>query len=195
MQLIRGLQNLTQALTGCVATIGNFDGLHRGHQYLLAEVERQAKNAGLPSVLITFEPQPLEYFKPAIAPARLTTLREKALVLSHMQLDYLVCLHFDARLASLTAREFVQQLLIERLGLRSLVIGDDFRFGRGRDGDRTTLEELGAELGYTVTAMDTHDVGTERVSSTRVRDGSRRTANGRRPARSAVFPRRSCYPR
>ncbi|MCS3902952.1 riboflavin kinase/FMN adenylyltransferase [Methylohalomonas lacus] len=170
MQLIRGLQNLTQALTGCVATIGNFDGLHRGHQYLLAEVERQAKSAGLPSVLVTFEPQPLEYFKPAIAPARLTTLREKALVLSHMQLDHLVCLHFDARLASLTAREFVQQLLIERLGLRSLVIGDDFRFGRGRDGDHTTLKELGAEFGYTVTAMDTHDVGTERVSSTRVRE-------------------------
>lgn len=170
MRLVRGLRNLAQALRGCVATIGNFDGLHRGHQYLLAEVERQAQVRQLPSVLITFEPQPLEYFRPELAPARLTSLREKALVLNATPLDYLVCLHFDSRLAELSAREFVQRLLVERLAIKHLVIGDDFRFGKGREGDRATLERLGEEYGFAVTAMDTHQVGSERVSSRRMRE-------------------------
>ncbi len=170
MKLIRGLHNLIESLDGCVATIGNFDGLHLGHQYLLDEVKRQSAQHELPSVLITFEPQPLEYFKPEQAPVRLTSLREKALILDDLAIDRLVCLHFDARLASLSAREFVQQLLVERLGVKALVIGDDFRFGKGRGGDQETLARLGAEHGYEVTVMDAHDVGAERVSSTRVRE-------------------------
>lgn len=170
MQLIRGLHNLIDTLPGCVATIGNFDGLHLGHQYILDRVQAQASELQLPSVVITFEPQPLEFFKPDEAPPRLTSLREKGMLLERYGIDYLVCLHFNASLAKLSAREFVEQLLVGKLGLQALVIGDDFRFGQGRDGDRSTLEIYGQQYGFTVTALDAHQISAERVSSTRVRE-------------------------
>ena len=170
MRLIRGLHNLTETLPGCVATIGNFDGLHLGHQYILEHVKRLADELQLPSVLVTFEPQPLELFKPDKAPARLTSLREKAIQLDKLGIDYLVCLHFNESLSQLSARAFVEQLLVGRLGVKALVIGDDFRFGRGRDGDQQALEAYGREFGFSVTAMDVHALGDERVSSTRIRE-------------------------
>lgn len=170
MRLIRGLHNLIETLPGCIATIGNFDGLHLGHQYILEHVRRLADEHQLPSVVITFEPQPLEFFKPDKAPARLTSLREKAIQLERLGIDHLVCLHFDHSLSQLSAGEFVDQLLVRKLGLKALVIGDDFRFGRGRDGDRAALEEYGQQYGFSVTAMDAHAIGNERVSSTRVRE-------------------------
>lgn len=169
MRLIRGLHNLIETLPGCVATIGNFDGLHLGHQALLGQVKALAGEKQLPSVVITFEPQPLEFFKPDLAPARLTSLREKAMLLERFGIDHLVCLHFDASLARLTAADFVKHLLVGKLGLKALVIGDDFRFGQGRDGDRAMLEACGRQHGFTVTAIDAREIGTDRVSSTRVR--------------------------
>lgn len=170
MQLIRGLHNLSESLRGCVATIGNFDGLHLGHQAILTRLRELSAEYELPGVVMTFEPQPLEYFRPGEVPARLTTLREKALLLDRCGIDRLVCLHFDKRLASLSAQDFIQQLLVDRLGLKALVIGDDFRFGQGRDGDRTLLEQAGRQHGFSVIALDTHQVGHERVSSTLVRE-------------------------
>ena len=103
MRLIRGLHNLTETLPGSVATIGNFDGLHLGHQYILDHVRRLATELQQPSVVMTFEPQPLEFFKPEKAPARLTSLREKAIQLERLGIDDLVCLHFDQSLAQLSA--------------------------------------------------------------------------------------------
>lgn len=170
MRLIRGLHNLTETLPGCVATIGNFDGLHLGHQYILDHVKQLAAEMQLPSLVMTFEPQPLEFFKPDKAPTRLTSLREKALQLERLQIDDLVCLHFDHSLAQLSAAAFVERLLVNKLGARALVIGDDFRFGQGRGGDRQALEHFGEQHGFSVTTMDAHAMGNERVSSTRVRE-------------------------
>jgi len=170
MRLIRGIDNLTETLPGCVATIGNFDGLHLGHQYILDHVKALASEHGLPTVVVTFEPQPLEFFRPEEAPPRLTSLREKAMLLDRFGIDYLVCLHFDRTLAALTARSFIERFLLGKLGLRALVIGDDFRFGQGRSGDKETLQSYGQTHGFCVTAMDAHAVSDERVSSTRVRE-------------------------
>ncbi|MDZ7737236.1 MAG: bifunctional riboflavin kinase/FAD synthetase [Gammaproteobacteria bacterium] len=182
MRLIRGLHNLTETLPGCVATIGNFDGLHLGHQYILDRVKKLAAEKKLPGVVITFEPQPLEFFRPDQAPTRLTSLREKAIQLERLNIDCLVCLHFDHSLAQLSAKAFVEQLLVNKLGIRALVIGDDFRFGQGRGGDRQMLEAYGEEHGFDVFTLDTHAIGTERISSTRVREalasGDLKTAAG-----------------
>lgn len=170
MRLIRGLHNLIETLPGCVATIGNFDGLHLGHQCILDKLKALSAEKQLPSVVITFEPQPLEFFKPDFAPTRLTSLREKAMLLERFGIDHLVCLHFDWSLAKLSAADFVEQLLVGKLGVEALVIGDDFRFGQGRDGDRSMLEASGRQHGFMVAAMSAHEIGTERVSSTRVRN-------------------------
>ena len=135
MELIRSLHNLRQHHKKCVATIGNFDGIHLGHQAIISQLKEIGHKHDLPSVVIIFEPQPQEYFSPDNAPARLTRFREKVEELNRLGVDRLVCLRFNEGLANLLAREFVEKLLIEGLDIRHLVIGDDFRFGKNRQGD------------------------------------------------------------
>ena len=170
MKLIRGLYNLERPLPGSAVTIGNFDGVHRGHQRVIAQLERVATAAGLPTVAIIFEPQPIEFFAPDRAPKRLSRFREKIAFLKAQQIDYLLCLRFDARLANLSAEEFVQQILVARLNCKHLVIGDDFHFGRGREGDFDFLERNSARFGFALDATETLLVDGERVSSTRIRE-------------------------
>jgi riboflavin kinase/FMN adenylyltransferase len=134
MKLIRGIHNLSQAPHGCVLTIGNFDGVHRGHQALLQRLREEGRQRGLPVVVMIFEPQPLELFAADKAPARLTRLREKLSYLAESGVDYVLCVRFDRRFAALTAQDFISELLVRRLGVQFLAVGDDFRFGAGRQG-------------------------------------------------------------
>ncbi|MFP5440731.1 MAG: bifunctional riboflavin kinase/FAD synthetase [Gammaproteobacteria bacterium] len=170
MELIRGVHNLRPRHRGCVATIGNFDGVHRGHRRIVEEVIAHARRLGVASTVMLFEPQPQEFFAGAKAPARLMRLRDKVRALAALGVDRVFCVQFDARVRELTASAFVQRLLVDGLGVRHLVIGDDFRFGVGRSGDFAFLETAGREHGYTVqnTASILHDG--ERVSSTAVRE-------------------------
>lgn len=170
MELIRGLHNLRPEHRGCAATIGNFDGVHLGHQAVLGQLSERAGALGLPTCVITFEPQPREFFAPQSAPARLTRLREKLLALRRFSVDRVLCLRFDSHLAGLSAAEFVKVVLVDGLGVRYLVVGDDFRFGKGRQGDFASMQQAGAEQGFQVVNMHTFNVDGARVSSTRIRE-------------------------
>ena len=170
MRLIRGLHNLRKAHRNCAVTIGNFDGVHLGHQAVLGQLAERAGELGLAATVVTFEPQPQEYFRPDKAPPRLTNFREKFAILRRFSVDWMLCLQFDHRLAELSPQQFVQQVLLDGLGVRYLVVGDDFRFGRGRAGDFRFLCEAGKKHGFQVVHMHTFDVGGLRVSSTRVRE-------------------------
>ncbi len=170
MQVIRGLHNLRSEHRGCVATIGNFDGVHLGHQAVFKNLRERAAAFGLPTTVVTFEPQPQEFFAPAAAPARLTRMREKLQALKDAGIDRVVLLEFGQKLASMTASQFVQELLVDGLDVRLLFVGDDFRFGRGRVGDIHLLRQVGAAHGFEVANMNTFMDGEARISSTRIRE-------------------------
>ncbi len=169
MELVRSLNNIRQHHRKCVATIGNFDGIHLGHQAIIAQLKVIADKYDLPAVVIIFEPQPQEFFSPEHAPARLSRLREKVEILKKLGVDRLVCLKFDDRLASLSPRDFVERLLIEGLDICHLVVGDDFRFGKNRQGDFATLQTMADEFGYALEHTDTRSFDNVRISSTRIR--------------------------
>lgn len=170
MQLVRGLHNLRPKHRGCVATIGNFDGVHRGHQAILMRLRERAAELDLPSCVVIFEPQPREFFAPETAPARLTRLRDKLELLAGQGIDRVLCLAFNRRLRELSAEQFVQQVLVDGLAVQHLEIGDDFRFGCDRAGDFAFLQQAGAANGFTVEAAATVELDGVRVSSTRVRE-------------------------
>ena len=169
MKLIRGLYNLRQPLAASAVTIGNFDGVHRGHQLVISQLQRIAAEASLPTVVIIFEPQPIEYFAPDKAPKRLARFREKIAYLKAQKIDYLLCLHFDHDLAQQSAEDFVQKILLDSLNTRHLVIGDDFHFGRNRQGNFGFLQQNSERFGFKVDATETLMQDGERISSTRVR--------------------------
>jgi riboflavin kinase/FMN adenylyltransferase len=167
MQLSRGPRGLRPAPEGAAVTIGNFDGVHLGHRAVLAAT--RAAGGGLPVTAVCFEPAPREHLDPAGAPARLTRLAEKCGPLAAAGCDHLVVLRFDAAMAALGPEEFVARVLVEGLGARCVVIGEDFRFGHGRAGDLALLSRLGARHGFEVVAAPRFEHGGSRVSSTRVR--------------------------
>ena len=169
MQLIRGLHNLTGPLPPCAVTIGNFDGIHLGHLHVLLQLKEAATRRKLPTAVVIFEPQPIEFFAPDKAPKRLSRFREKLNYLKSQNIDYLLCLKFNQELASLEAYEFVKTILVDGLNTHHLVIGDDFRFGKNRSGDFVLLRECGREFGFVVENSDTLLIDGHRVSSTRIR--------------------------
>ncbi|TVP54054.1 MAG: riboflavin biosynthesis protein RibF, partial [Halomonadaceae bacterium] len=177
MRLIRGLHNLQRLASqpdslfakGCVATIGNFDGIHRGHQVIIDQVRDQARVHKVPSVVMVFEPQPREFFAGREAPPRLTRFREKVEMLLAHDVDIVVCLQFNSRLRNLSALEFIDQVMVQGLSVKHLVVGDDFRFGCDRAGDFRLLQEVGEDKGFAVEHTRTIRVKGERISSTRVR--------------------------
>lgn len=182
MELIRGIHNIRARHHGCVLTIGNFDGVHRGHQALLEQLKQQGQRLGLPVMVMIFEPQPLEMFAADKAPARLTRLRDKANYLAQAGVDYLLCVKFDPRFAANTAQAFVAELLVEKLGVKFLMVGDDFRFGAGRRGDFPLLQQAGKEYGFEVVSTPTFREGDRRISSTAIRTALVRTiCRWRRP--------------
>lgn len=170
MRFIRGLHNLPADGSSCVATIGNFDGVHLGHQAVIGQLAETAADMGLPTTLITFEPQPLEYFRPQQTPARLTRLREKLQALRRFSVDRVLCLPFNRKLAQMPAKDFIQAVLVDGLKVRYLVVGDDFRFGKDRHGDFAMLQQAGKQFGFQVVNMHTFAIDEQRVSSSRIRD-------------------------
>lgn len=171
MKLLRGGLNQNPFFAeGTVATIGNFDGVHLGHQALLKQIKSKALKLQLPLVIMLFEPQPGEFFKGQQAPARLSSLREKLDILSQCQVDYVYCLRFKKELAEMSARDFAKTYIFSLLKARYLLIGDDFRFGCGRHGDVPLLEELGQSENCQVETFPDFIQTNQRVSSTKIRE-------------------------
>lgn len=169
MELIRGIYNIRPRHHGCVLTIGNFDGVHLGHQAVLKQLIVKAHEMSLPATVMCFEPQPLEMFAPSRVPARLTRFRDKYLQLKNVGVERLLCVNFNAHFANLTAEEFVRRLLVEQLGVKFLVVGDDFRFGKDRVGNFDMLVAAGKQYGFEVVSTQSFCVSKQRVSSTAIR--------------------------
>lgn len=180
MKLIRGIYSLKQSDKGCVATIGNFDGLHLGHQKIISALKEKSKSLDLPLTLISFEPLPSEYFMPQ-PPTRIYPIRDKIRLLESYGVDNYLCLKFDASLADMTPEDFVNDILLESLCVKYLAVGDDFKFGHQRKGDFQLLKSMGKDSGMRVVDTATCNHDGERVSSTRIRKllekGNIETAN------------------
>ena len=174
MKVFRGFKHPGVA-GACAVTIGNFDGVHRGHQAMLALLKGEARQRGVQSCVLTFEPHPRDYFaklhqKPDLAPARVGTLRDKLDDLARNGIDQTVVLPFDARLANQSPQDFMRQVLQQGLGARYVLVGDDFRFGKARCGDYALLDAEGAAYGFDVARMNAYEVHGLRVSSSAVRE-------------------------
>ncbi|MDD1622686.1 MAG: bifunctional riboflavin kinase/FAD synthetase [Methylococcaceae bacterium] len=170
MRLIRGLNHLEPLRDGCVLTIGNFDGLHLGHRRVIEKLAEHGKRLQLPTVAMVFEPQPLEYFLGDHAPSRLTRLREKVIQFAKLPVDELLVLPFNRILADYDAEQFIADILIERLRVKHLVIGDDFHFGKARRGNFPLLQHWGQEYGFDVENTHSFELEGMRISSTLIRD-------------------------
>ncbi len=170
MRLIRGLNHLEPLRHGCVLTIGNFDGLHLGHRLVIERLAEHGRRLNLPVVAMVFEPQPLEYFLGDNAPSRLTRLREKAIQFAALPVDELLVLPFNRHFADIDAEQFIRQILVGRLNIKHLVIGDDFHFGKARRGNFALLQHRGQDYGFTVEATPSFEIDGLRVSSTLIRD-------------------------
>jgi riboflavin kinase/FMN adenylyltransferase len=170
MKLIRGLHNLRPLHRGGAVTIGNYDGVHRGHQHMLSAVRARADELGGPATVVTFEPTPREFFEGEAAPARLMRLREKIEALPLYGVDQVVVLRFDRRMQCMSAAEFVDRLLVSGLGARHLIVGHDFHFARKREGTIQTLRDAGQHHGFEVEEVGQFLVDGERVSSSLVRE-------------------------
>ncbi len=197
MRIFRGTQHPGLA-KACALTMGNFDGVHRGHQAMLALLKNEARQRGLPSCVMTFEPHPRDFFaqqqqKPEIAPARIATLRDKLLELSACGVDQCVVMPFNQGFAAQTPHDFVDRVLVQGLGVKYLLVGDDFRFGAKRAGDYGMLTQAGGHFGFDVARMNSYEIsnpqarpaaaqpesqgaGGLRVSSSAVRDALARGA-------------------
>jgi len=178
MKIFRGLHQLPRRPNGepegCALTIGNFDGVHRGHQAMLALLNSEARHRGVPSCVMTFEPHPRDFFaaqhhKPELAPARIATLRDKLTELARCGVDHCLVLPFNARVATQPAADFITDTLVGALGVRYVLVGDDFCFGAGRQGDYAMLDAAGATHGFDVARMQSYEVHSLRVSSSAVR--------------------------
>ena len=176
MRVYRTLPTLTPAVDPCVAlTIGNFDGVHRGHQAMLALLVNEARHRGVPSCVLTFEPHPRDFFaaragRPELAPTRIATLRDKLAELERCGIDRVVVARFDERLASMPAETFIADVLQRGLRARYVLVGDDFSFGARRQGNYAMLDAAGAAQGFDVARMMSYEVHGLRVSSSAVRE-------------------------
>jgi riboflavin kinase/FMN adenylyltransferase len=174
MQIFRGFHHPGIA-KACAVTIGNFDGVHRGHQAMLALLNNEANHRGVPSCVLTFEPHPRDFFaavarRPELAPARVATLRDKLTELARCGVEQCVVLPFDSRLASQVPEAFIENVLVKGLGAKYVLVGDDFRFGAKRAGDYAMLDAAGAANGFDVARMNSYEVHKLRVSSSAVRE-------------------------
>lgn len=168
-ELIRNSHNLRPKHHNCVVTIGNFDGVHRGHQAVLAGLRAKALELGVPSLVMTFEPLPREVFG-VQAPSRISSLREKVNLLKAQQVDRVLLVRFSPRFAGQSPHDFIQRWLVDSLGTKHLVVGDDFRFGHKAAGDYALLCAAGRQHGFSVEPTHTYLSGDSRVSSTRIRE-------------------------
>jgi riboflavin kinase/FMN adenylyltransferase len=180
MQIFRGFHH-PQLAKACALTIGNFDGVHRGHQAMLALLNNEARHRGVPSCVMTFEPHPRDFFakqhqQPDLAPARIATLRDKLNELATCGVDQCVVLPFDQAFASQQPQAFIDEVLVQGLGVKYVLVGDDFRFGAKRMGDYAMLDAAGTAHGFDVARMNSYEVKNLRVSSSAVREAMGRGA-------------------
>ncbi|PUE32249.1 riboflavin biosynthesis protein RibF [Limnohabitans sp. Jir61] len=180
MQIFRGFHH-PQLASACALTIGNFDGVHRGHQAMLALLKNEARHRGVPSCVMTFEPHPRDFFakqhqQPDLAPARIATLRDKLNELAACGVDQCVVLPFDQSFASQEPQAFIEDVLVKGLGVKYVLVGDDFRFGAKRAGDYAMLDAAGTAHGFDVARMNSYEVKNLRVSSSAVREAMGRGA-------------------
>ena len=188
MRIHRGF-NL--GVPGCAVTIGNFDGVHRGHQAMLALLINEARHRGVPSCVMTFEPHPRDHFarkagRPESAPARVATLRDKLAELERCGIEHTVVVRFNERFAAMTAQAFISDVLVRGLKVRYVLVGDDFSFGARRTGNYAMLDAAGSEAGFDVARMMSYEVHGLRVSSSAVRDA---LAGGDMPRAEALLGR------
>jgi riboflavin kinase/FMN adenylyltransferase len=171
MKIFRHYNDVTDAYKGAVVAVGNFDGVHRGHQALIAEARRLADERGAPLGVMAFEPHPQEFFRPSPEPFRLTPFRAKARLIAEQGADVMFALNFDAEMATMSAQDFVLNVLVKGLGVGCIVVGEDFRFGKGRAGDVTVLSYMGEMEGFGVTVFEPvlENPG-DKISSTHIRD-------------------------
>ena len=206
MQIFRGVPRPSQRVP-CALTVGNFDGVHRGHQALLARVTAAARKRNVAAAVMTFEPHPREFFAPQAAPMRISNLRDKLEALQRAGIDRVFIQHFNRRFAQLSATDFVERILLAGCDVRWLLVGDDFRFGAKRAGDNALLQKYARQGCFELEQMPTFDDGGERISSTAVRTAlaagdltraerllgrpysiSGRVLHGRKLGRSMGFP-------
>ena len=177
MQLVRGIHNIKRSAdtadVGCVLTIGNFDGVHLGHHQVINTLVEKAHTLKCDAVVVVFEPQPQEFFSPNTAPARLCRLRDKYQLLKKLGVDRLVCIRFNQVFSDQSAEHFIQQLLVNQLSVKHLIVGDDFRFGKNRIGNFDMLSDSGAKLGFTVSDTSSYKISNCRISSTEIRKALR----------------------
>ncbi|MDO7086599.1 bifunctional riboflavin kinase/FAD synthetase [Pseudocolwellia sp. AS88] len=169
MQLIRGIHNIQPEHNGCVLTIGNFDGVHLGHKEVINALIKQAKELNCTAAVMVFEPQPRELFSPETAPARLCRLRDKYTLLASLGVERLICVNFNLKFATQSAESFIEDLLVQKLGIKSLIVGDDFRFGKNRKGNYNMLLEAGKASGFHVSDTASYKILDQRISSTEIR--------------------------
>ena len=170
MRIFRHFEDVPEAAKGAVVAIGNFDGVHKGHQALIAKALAEARARGVPLAVLAFEPHPQEFFKPRPDSIRLTPLRMKARLLAELGVDALFALTFDASMAGRTAPVFVEDVLVKGLGAKGVVVGPDFEFGKGRGGNLQTLKEMGVGHGFSVTCFEMVTTEGAKISSTRIRE-------------------------
>jgi riboflavin kinase/FMN adenylyltransferase len=173
MKIFRHYDEVPASLKGAVVAVGNFDGVHLGHQALIAEARKQAQARNTPLAVLAFEPHPAEFFRPRPDSIRLTPLRTKARLLADLGVDAMFALTFDDSMAKRSAANFVSEVLVNGIGLSGVVVGPDFEFGQGRAGNVNTLKEMGAAKGFNVTVFDMVKTEGEKISSTRIRDSLR----------------------
>jgi riboflavin kinase / FMN adenylyltransferase len=168
MEIIRGLHNIQEKHLGCVATIGNFDGVHIGHQYILKQLIHQSKKFNVPALVISFDPQPQEFFSGHNF-VRLTRFRDKTELLSEAGIDRILVIHFNKKFSTISADNFVDNILVKQLGIKYLLVGDDFCYGKNRQGNYQHLVSKAQEYHFILKSIETIESNSIRVSSTRIR--------------------------
>ena len=169
MYFLRDYQNYRTQTRGCVATIGNFDGIHLGHQHMINEVKNAAKINSLPSVIITFEPLPKEFLQTDNMVDRLLTLKEKLSILERINVDTILCLRFNNELANMSSEDFIKEILVKKINAKHLIVGDDFHFGKNRTGNTQLLHDASKIYDFKLTQISTYEIDDDRVSSSRIR--------------------------
>jgi riboflavin kinase/FMN adenylyltransferase len=169
MQLVRGIHNIRLQDHGCVLTIGNFDGVHLGHQQVIKALVSKAKALNCVAAVLVFEPQPQELFSPETAPARLCRLRDKYSLLAKLGVQRLICVNFTTKFANQSAQHFIEHLLVNKLGIKHLIVGDDFHFGKNRMGNFDMLCQAGKTFGFDVSDTTSYKMADCRISSTAIR--------------------------
>lgn len=170
MNICRGIQNIQKQIISPILTIGNFDGVHLGHQALFKKIAARAKEIKGTSVVITFEPHPLKVLAPEMRPPLLTTFAQKIKLINKLGIDNVICVDFTRSFAAQNHREFIKNLLIDKINVKEVIIGHDFFFGRGREGNPQSLMKMGEEFGFKVVFLDPIELNGEIISSSLVRD-------------------------